>query len=76
MPAFNAKLLETPQGLTIRQLKDWLSNIPDTDEYGEPREVWIQTGFCASSQVKRLVPLNWNPSSCDIVLESDAFPRP
>lgn len=70
------KLLETPNGLTIRQLKDWLASIPDTDEHGEPREVWIKTGFSSSSQVKRLIPLNWTPTSCDIVLESDAFPHP
>lgn len=30
-------------GLTIKQLKEFIATLPDTDAVGNPTEVWIET---------------------------------
>ena len=57
--------------LTIRKLKEILSVLPDTNEYGDDYEVWIgsQNDF-SSSSVKSVWALNKTDSGCDIILET------
>lgn len=33
--------LENENGITVRQLKDWLAAVPDYNESGEESEVWL-----------------------------------
>ena len=64
-------VLKNRNGITIRELKEWLSSIKDVDEYGEEREVWMSTGWCESSPVTEVWPLNVSPDgSSDIIFES------
>ena len=57
--------------LTIRKLKEILSVLPDTNEYGDDYEVWIgsQNDFSASI-VKSVWSLNKTDDGCDIILET------
>lgn len=57
--------------LTIRKLKEILSVLPDTNEYGDDYEVWIgnQNDF-SSSPVASVWSLNKTDTGCDIILEA------
>ena len=66
------KILENINGMTIRELKDWLAAVPDVDANGEACEVWIETARGCSSPVVRAIPLNLRGESCDLLLESTA----
>jgi hypothetical protein len=57
--------------LTIRKLKEILSVLPDTNEYGDDYEVWIgnQNDF-SSSPVVFVWSLNKTDTGCDIILEA------
>lgn len=66
-------IFEAPNGLTIKELKELIKDLPEENEYGEPFEVWIETGRGLSSPVKSVWPLNKRDSGNDIVLESSAF---
>lgn len=64
---------EFKKGLTIRELKEAIKDWPEENKYGEPYEVWIETGYGMSSIVTRIVPLNKREDGADIILESSAF---
>lgn len=70
------KVLVTPVGLTVRQLKAYLAQIPELTAVGEEAEIWIETGRGLSSPVIRLSPLNVRETTCDVLLESAAFNPP
>ena len=59
--------------ITVRQLKEWLSQIPDDGPYGEPGEVWIGTADNISNPCMRVSTLNLRERDgvqcCDIILE-------
>jgi len=56
--------------LTIRQLKEILSVLPDTNEYGEDYEVWIgDKNSFTSNCVTSVWCLNKRDDGCDIILE-------
>ena len=55
--------------LTIRELKEILSVLPDTNEYGEDFEVWMSVGNNLSNVVKSVWSLNLRNDGCDIILE-------
>ena len=57
-----------PSGLTVRQLKELLSKLPDTNAEGESFEVWMETGEGTSSQVKSVWALNKSPDGCDVLM--------
>ena len=67
------KNLLSPSGMTIRELKDWVNQLPDKDKNGEDREVWVETGVGLSSPAIRAWPLNSTEDSCDIILGSSVF---
>ena len=55
--------------LTIRQLKEILGVLPDTDEYGEDYEVWIgDKNSFKSNCVTSVCCLNKREDGCDIIL--------
>jgi len=61
--------------MTVRELKEMIKDWPETNNFGEDCEVWIETGFASSSPVIRAGALNLredddgNPSA-DFLLES------
>jgi hypothetical protein len=59
----------TTDVLTIRELKEILSVLPDTNEYGEDFEVWMSVGNNLSNVVKSVWSLNLRNDGCDIILE-------
>ena len=49
-------------GMTVADLKRLIADWPETDEYGEPCEVWLGDGGCLSNQAKELSSLNMRQS--------------
>lgn len=50
--------MQFENGMTVVQLKQLLANWPETDEHGEPCEVWLGDGNGLSNQAKESRPLN------------------
>lgn len=46
------------RGLTIKELKEIVKDLPDTDEDGDDYEVWIMTSDGLSNIVKSVYTLN------------------
>jgi hypothetical protein len=69
MTDIRTKPFTTDDALTIRKLKEILSVLPDSNEYGEDYEVWIGDGGSISNAVKSVWPLNKTDNGCDIILE-------
>ena len=59
----------TTDALTIREFKEILSVLPDTNEYGEDYEVWMGTGNGLSNVIKSVCALNKRIDGCDVLLE-------
>jgi len=60
----------TTNVLTICQLKEILSVLPDANEYGDKYEVWIgDKNTFLSNPVTSIWPLNKTDNGCDIILE-------
>lgn len=63
--------------MTVADLKKLLAGWPETDENGDPCEVWVCGSNGLSNQVKRAVTLNlrtWDHGklkSADLLLEHD-----
>jgi hypothetical protein len=70
--------VEFPNGMTVAELKAMVRDWPETDEYGEPCEVWLCDGKGLSNQAKTATPLNMRQSEdgtkvwADFMLEHDA----
>jgi hypothetical protein len=47
-----------PNGMTVRELKEVVKSWPETDEFGDDREVWMEVDDEGSNQVKSIMPLN------------------
>ena len=66
-------------GMTVKDLKNLIKDWPEEDNYGDPTEVWIETGWCTSNQVKCAGKLNSRVDEktgkewSDLILESSAF---
>jgi len=45
-------------GLTVRQLKEYIKDWPETYANGEETEVWVEIDSGLSNQVKEVWPLN------------------
>lgn len=65
--------IETPNGLRVKELREWLAQIPDTNSEGNPSEVWLSTGRNLSSQATGATVLNFRyrdgQARCDVLLE-------
>ena len=57
--------MKNPKGITVRQLKDFLNDLPDLNLDGESFEVWIDNGDGTSSLCKEINLLN----DFDIILK-------
>jgi hypothetical protein len=49
---------EFEMGMTVRDLKELIKDWPETDKYGEPAEVWVETTPGLSSPVRLATTLN------------------
>ena len=68
------KKLEVDDCITVKQLKEWVKDLPEKNVLGEDREVWIGTKGGVSNPCKAIWPLNARDrgtpgESCDIILE-------
>jgi len=61
------------KGMTIRELKTIVKDLPEIGTDGELLEVWIETGRELSSIVTSMHALNRRNDRHDILLSSDAF---
>lgn len=68
---------ENKMGMTVSELKRIINEWPETNNYGDPTEVWIETGFQLSSPCVSLDPLNLRVENgvewADLLLKSKAF---
>ena len=55
---WDAEVLENRNGVTVKELKEFIKDWPEEGENGEPTEVWMTTGAHTSSPVKAVWPLN------------------
>jgi hypothetical protein len=51
-------ILENTNGITIKQLKEFIKDWPEEDQYGNPTEVWISSGKNLSSIAVAVCALN------------------
>lgn len=67
-----------PNGMTVAELKYMIRDWPETDEYGDPCEVWLCGADGLSNQARHATPLNKRRSEdgskvwADFMLEHDA----
>lgn len=54
----NRKFVVSKTGVTIKMLKDYVRDLPEADEYGNPHELWVMTSPSTSSVATSLYPLN------------------
>lgn len=60
-----------PDGMTVAQLKAIVRDWPETDEYGDPCEVWVCDGKGLSNQARMATPLNMRRSKDDKTVWAD-----
>jgi hypothetical protein len=53
--------------ITVKQLREFLAQLPDCDDGNEPNQVLIQTAFAETSGVKCITLVG---SGCDILLQT------
>lgn len=54
--------VDFPSGMTVAELKALVRYWPETDEHGEPCEVWVCDAHGNSNQVRMATPLNMRQS--------------
>ena len=70
--------MDFPDGMTVAELKAMIRDWPETDEHGEPCEVWLCNGAALSNQAMMATPLNmrWSEDGskvwADFMLGHDA----
>ena len=52
------QIVVNTNGITIRQLKEWLADAKEVDENGDDYGVWLETGDFTNSPVTEIWPLN------------------
>ena len=62
-------------GMTVIDLKRLVADWPETNEYGEPSEVWLTNGNGVFNQAKAIIPLGiryrGSEVSADLMLSSE-----
>ena len=58
-------ILKNENGITIKELKEYVKDLPEEDEYGEDYTVWIGTKEGFSNPCYEIRPLGSN----DIILQ-------
>jgi hypothetical protein len=64
-----AEVVYYSNGMTVKELKRLVANLPETNEYGD-YTVWVETELGLSSIVKSIWPLNKREEGCDILFSS------
>lgn len=64
------KILRNSNGITIKQLKQLIKDLPEKDQYGEDYTVWMSSDEGYSNAVKAIWPLNKREDGQDIIFES------
>ena len=59
--------LRNENGITIRQLKEWIKDLPEVDKNGEDYEVWIEMNSGISNIAKTV----WSLNEGDILFSSE-----
>ena len=59
-------ILDPEFGVTIKDLKEYVKDLPETDENGEDYEMWVENENGTSNMVKSIWPLN----SGDILIKN------
>jgi hypothetical protein len=62
------EMFKSPNGLTVKELKEIVNQLPDCNADGESFEVWLESGENLSSPVKSTCALNNRTDGCDIKL--------
>ncbi len=58
-------MLKNKDGITMKQLKDYIKDMPDKNENGEDYEIFIETGQNLSSIVTEI----WDLNNGDLLLK-------
>ena len=66
-------MISNKNGITIKELKQIINSIPETDENGEDYEVWIESGLGLYSIVTYAGKLNHRHDGSDLILKSSAY---
>jgi len=56
-------------GLTIAELKEYVKDLPEYDDNGEPFEVWLGNDKGTSNVCAEIFPLNKKKSGSDIIMD-------
>ena len=70
----DVKILQSfdfPNGMTVAELKAMVRDWPETDEHGDPCEVWLCDGQGLSNQARMATPLNMRQSADGTKLWAD-----
>ena len=51
-------MLENINGITVRQLKEYVKDLKEVDDNGDDYEVWLSSGEYTSNPVKTICRLN------------------
>ncbi len=64
------KFIRFENGLTIKELKEIIKNLPEKNNLDEPFEIWIENtkNSMSSRQVTEIRPLNQSENGCDLFL--------
>jgi len=69
------KQIRNDSGLTVAELKELIKDWPETDEHGEPCEVWLGDASGLSNVAVEAVPLNYRKADrkewADILIRHD-----
>lgn len=71
MSTAELKAYDFPNGMTVAELKELVREWPETDEFGDPCEVWLCDQSGLSNQARMLTPLNLRVSSCRQAASAD-----
>ena len=61
-------MINNVNGITIRELKQYIANLPEQNEAGDDYEVWLQSGEGVSSVCTSIQLLNKTEHGSDILL--------
>jgi len=69
------EILKNEIGITIKQLKELVKDLPEKDEHGEDYELFMETGVNENSLIKEIWPLNKTHYGQDLEFVSTAFDK-
>ena len=67
------KPLTTEQGITIKQLKDYVKDLPEKDKHGEDYEFWVDGTDCREG-LSNIAKSLWQLNEGDLIVQIDREP--